>query len=179
MWYAIAIASAALFGLLAHRFTKGSRAATVGGVAIGIAVVVYNPLRQEREEQRLSPLMHIEVPKNFRHDTVILIVDPAANAELAWSAKTGEARIAAPPSGVVRLKSLGKFANHESRALLSDGREDWGRFNSYLNGAPFLVYDFKQHGASQPEVGLMSDAEIAHYFRQRESEAPPETQVDF
>jgi hypothetical protein len=179
MWYAIALVSATLGGWLAHRFSKGSKPATIGGVALGLALVFYNPLRDLNSRVRLSPTMHIEVPANFEHDTVIFITDSKATAEIDWSEETSEGRIASPKSGVIRVKSLGRFAFHESRALLSNGRQDWGRFNSYINGAPFMVYDFKRDGASEPQVGLMSDAEVVRYFRERESEQDSEPQPDF
>lgn len=179
MWYAIALLSAALCGWLAHRFSKGSRPATIGGVVLGLALVFYNPLRDVNSRPRRLPMMHIDVPANFKHDTVILITDPNATTVIDWSEETGEGRIASPKSGVIRVKSLGKFAFHESSALLSNGRHDWGRFNSYIDGAPFMVYDFQQNGDSQPAVDLMSDAEVVRYFRQRESEQESEPEPEF
>ena len=68
-------------------------------------------MREVNSRPRFFQMVQIDVPANFTHDTVILITDPKATAEIDWSEETGEGRV----------KSLGKFADHESRALLSNG----------------------------------------------------------
>jgi hypothetical protein len=177
MWYLIALASAAFFGWLAHRFSKGSKAAAIGGVLIGLALVLYNPLRKtDQPRARVVSLLHIEIPAGFKHETVIFITDPSVTAEINWSANA-EGWIKAPKSGVIRLRDLGRLSGQHTPAVLSDGRRDWGLFNSYINGAPFVVYDFNQKG-SEPRVDMFSDDEVVRYFREREAEGQSELEPE-
>ena len=168
VWYLIGIAAGAFFGWLGYRVSKGRRIAAIGGVLFGFAVVFYSAGRNDYSKTELLPLVHIEVPKPFQHDTVIFIVDPKAPTEIIWS-KDGEGHVAAPKSGIIRVKSLGPLEHHESHALLSDGRRDWEMFDSYLDGTNFLVFGFTQQ-VTQPRIDLMSDAEVAEYLRKREAE---------
>ncbi len=169
MWYLIAIAAGALLGWLGYRLSKGHKLAAVGGVLVGLVVAFYAAGREDYSRTVRLPLVHIEVPLPFHHDTVIFIVDPKASTEIVWS-KDGEGHVRAPKSGIIRVKSLGPLEHHDSLALLSDGRRNWGLFDSYLeDGTNFLVYGFTEHGM-QPRIGLMSDAEVAEYLRKRETE---------
>lgn len=169
MWYLTALVCSACFGgWLGHRISKGHKRATVGGMFVGLALVFYSPLNDVTPRPHVAPLVHIAVPADFKHDTIIFLTDPYATAEIAWSG-TGEGQIVAPTSGVIRVKSLGLIDNQTSRALLSDGRYNWGLFNSQVGGARFVVYDFNRV-SSKPDVGLMSDDEVTTYFREREAQ---------
>lgn len=168
VWYLIAIAAGAFFGWLGYRLSEGRKLAAVGGVLFGLTAAAYLAAWEQQSQAVVLPLVHIQVPTPFDHDTVIFIVDPKASTEIVWS-KDEEGHVASPKSGVIRVKSLGPLEHHELRAVLSDGRRDWELFDSYLDGTNFLVIGFTQEG-SKPRLDLMSDAEIAEYLRKREAE---------
>jgi hypothetical protein len=169
VWYLIGIASGSFFGWLGYRFSKRRKLAAFGGVLFGLAAASYFAPHDDYSQGELLPLVHIDVPLPFRHDTVIFIVDPKAANEIVWS-KDGEGHVTAPKSGIIRMKSLGPLEHHESHALLLDGRRDWEMFDSYLaDGTNFLLFGFTQEG-TQPSLSLMSDAEVAEYLRKREAE---------
>jgi hypothetical protein len=171
VWFILAIGCAAFFGWLGHRVFKGRKNAATVGAGLGFALVFYSPLNPAERERVPTPLVHIDVPADFKHDTVIFIHDPTAKAEIVWS-KGNEGRIVSPKSGVIRVKSLGPLDSQESRALLSNGKQDWGLLNSNLDGdgARIVVYDFAQNGSSEGQMGTMSNADAARYVRHREAE---------
>ncbi len=165
MGHLIAIAAGALFGWLGYRLSKGRKLAAAGGVLLGLLVAFYVSGRQDYSQTALLPLVHIEVPASFHHDTVIFIVDPMASTEFSWS-KDGEGRVKASKSGIIRAKSLGPLEHRESRALLSDGRHDWDLFDSYLDDSTnFLAYGFNSTTAPRADI------------RRRGRRVPPEAQI--
>lgn len=170
MGYVIGTAAAALFGWLGYRLSKRRKLAAIGGVLLGLAVAFWWSGRQDYSQGAvLLPLVNIQIPEQYQYETVIFIVDPKASTEIAWS-KDGEGHVTAPKNGIIRVKSLGPLEHHDSRAALSDGRWNWGQFDSYLkDGTNFLVFDFAEV-EKPPRLDLLSDAEVAEYLRKREAE---------
>lgn len=168
--FALAVASAAFCGWLGYRIAKHRRTGAVFGFVVGLVLVGQAPLRQWYDgSDTLQPLLFINVPPDFNHDSVILIDDPGASSEVLWN-DSNEGHIAASKSGVVRLKALGRLDNQVSFAELSNGKRNWELRNWSIHGQRILVYGFARSISTDPALNLTEDDELEAHVRQREAE---------
>lgn len=125
------------------------------------------------------PTLRFEVPAGFRHEWVVLIVDPAATAEVAWTGVDApflsrHGRLAVPLSGVVRVRDLGAIDGGDVNASLSTGPTSWGR--AALNAPPavgpsrLVAFNFVPYPGTEPDLGALSPAELTALLHAREAE---------
>lgn len=182
----LAVASAAMLllpglcgGSLFYFALRGTRWAglaaslgSLGGALLGFLAMVFLFY-----ETRWDPPVEItfEVPPGYSHETVILLEDPSAE-ELAWSGLfTERAFVAVPRGGVVRVRSVAPFFEHDRVAFLSTGERDLGismmPAPPGLDGATRIVaFDFGTPPDTEEELSSLRADELRIVVQHRESE---------
>ena len=155
-------------GWVAERTLQKRNAGRIAGAAFGIALSVL-PWQQWLAGPP-HPSLTIEVPADFKHELVIFLTDPNVDTEIQWDESKNRARIKAPKSGVIRLKSLGRLDNQLTYAHLSNGKTNWGLTNTDVHGARLVAYEFNYDSRTEQDLGLMSENEVAELIRKREAE---------
>lgn len=168
-------------GYLALRRGKGGVLGAVIGVAVGLGLgalaVTYTFF-----ESTWSPPLSITfvTPPGYVYDTVILLEDPTAAAEIPWTGaelpfSSRTATMPIPRSGVLRVRSVSDLMVNDRQALLSDGRRMWGMIMQPappgLGATQLVVFDFMAYGTNtEPDMSLMTPEAVASVVRTREAE---------
>ncbi len=167
-------------GYLVMRKRAGALGAVAGallGATGGVLAVTATFFESTWSPQ---PTLTLDVPPGFRHEWVLIIADPASPTELVWAGVDApflsqSARLKVPPSGVVRVRALGRLDGDDVRATLSTGATSWGRAG--LNAPPGLggsgrlvAFGFVPYPGKEPEIGSLTLAALEALVRAREAE---------
>ena len=159
-----------LFGWVGQRTLNNRKVGAIGGAVLGVVLSFQTPVQRMIEGPPPRPELTIDVPADFKQEQIILITDPSVDTEIHWDERTNEARIKTPKSGVIRLKSLGRLDNQITHAKLSSGKTNWGLTNTNVHGERVVAYGFNYDFRTQPDLGLLSENELAELIRKREAE---------
>jgi hypothetical protein len=155
----------------------GAAAGLVIGLLVGGLVVTYTFF-----ESTWNPPLEItfEMPAGYPHETVIMLEDPAATADIPWTGldaplSTRSATIPIPRSGVLRVRSVTDLMTHDRAAHLSDGRVMMGMIMRPappgLSASQLVVFDFAAYGtAREPDMSMMTDEVLTRTILAREAE---------
>lgn len=177
----IGLVPSMLLGALTFFVLRKTRARWPGAIVAallgaGVGALAVTATFYESVWEPPSPLV-FEVPPGFRHESVVLILDPTVSAEVDWSgvsmpfvARRG--RVTVPASGVVRLRELDSLTLTQVDASLSTNVPSTGRsgFSDPTVGYG-LVYLFVPSGAArEPDLGALEPAALVALIREREAE---------
>lgn len=85
---------------------------------VGVVLTFYESL--------LDPVLVLDVPPGRAITEVYLIEDPTSPTELDWDLLQRRARVAVPPSSVIRVRDLGRLEGFMFSAELSTGQTNVG-----------------------------------------------------
>lgn len=170
------IGPALLGGWIGGRFGKGGR---VGGAMLGIGVgFLVTTATFFESTWSPPPRLTLEVPEQFPHEWVYLITDPSSSTEVRWSGvdapfMSRSTTLKVPPSGIVRVRDLGRIDGDNVEATLSNGKKQWGKAGinapKAFGGLRMVAYGFVEYPGNEPEPGSVDEATLSALLTSREA----------